>query len=585
MTAPTDPVAAFRPLASLILGPADAGLTDPLARLLSAASRGIGQVTRTELGLPASGALPEHAFATAGELVLLPRNAACWRIVRRAIEARCASARLACGDDRLVRDALDAILPAASEHVGRRLIFDNAQQRLAAAALLDAPFGIVTGGPGTGKTTTAAVLLALRRRLDPTLAPAEVLITAPTGKAACRLAGSLAAAATRLRLDEAERAFLRALRPATLHRALEWGPAPPEDGGPFRRHASRPLEARIVLVDEASMVDLPLMAALVVAVAPSAALWMLGDSDQLDSVEVGGVLAELVARGAAGPVPDGTLRRWSARLGCDAAPVHAAGLPARPAADPLPGAAIGLAHSYRAKHAPWILELAALSRPGSPARLGDFLQRCRADEAEGRVRLFTTRQAFRARCREAWSAWRDAVAGWSAAAPPEAAALNGLLGRFQLLCLTNAQVDQANRLGCDLLWQPVDAASSAAVPHGCPLLVTVNSRSLDLSNGDVGVALGTGPGQPATEVAFPSLDRPLPLAQLPGHRPAFALTIHKSQGSEWGHVAIDLPEDPGELIDRHLLYTAITRSAGAIDLCLASRGSWESLFAAGAAQP
>jgi exodeoxyribonuclease V alpha subunit len=103
------------------------------------------------------------------------------------------------------------------------------------------------------------------------------------------------------------------------------------------------------------------------------------------------------------------------------------------------------------------------------------------------------------------------------------------------------------------------------LPHGCPVLITHNRPALGLSNGDIGVALGAGAGSAALVVAFPGIAQPIPMAQLPEHQAAFALTIHKSQGSEWQEVAIDLPRE-SELLDRNLLYTAITRSSGTLDL-------------------
>ena len=140
---------------------------------------------------------------------------------------------------------------------------------------------------------------------------------------------------------------------------------------------------------------------------------------------------------------------------------------------------------------------------------------------------------------------------------------------FQLLCSTNAQVDRANADGLALLWDHT-RGSHANLPHGCPIIIQINSRTLGLSNGDVGIALGSAPHEPATLGLFPSSDgapRLIPLAQLPEHKPAFGLTIHKSQGSEWEHVAIELPpEAAAALLSRNLLYTAITRSRNRLSL-------------------
>ena len=254
----------------------------PLAQLLEAASRGSGHMSLSECTL-APDAPPEF-FAVEGSRVLLPRNAAFWRQVRTRMQALHAAPADRWPDD-AVRVALDAILPAYRESYQGSVVFDNAQQRLAVAAFVDARVGVLTGAPGTGKTTSAAALLAVRKRLEPSLCAEQVLLCAPTGKAACRLVDSMRAAALRLSLTENEREFLGALVPQTIHRALEWGPRPPEQGGPFGRGSLRPLMQRLVIIDEASMVDLHLMAHLLRALGPAVSLLLLGDRDQLESVD------------------------------------------------------------------------------------------------------------------------------------------------------------------------------------------------------------------------------------------------------------------------------------------------------------
>jgi exodeoxyribonuclease V alpha subunit len=148
-----------------------------------------------------------------------------------------------------------------------------------------------------------------------------------------------------------------------------------------------------------------------------------------------------------------------------------------------------------------------------------------------------------------------------------------LLSDFQLLCSTNLQVDRANAEGVAILTDPTHkrtAASVSALPHGCPIIIQTNSHTLGLTNGDVGVAIGPAPGSAATVAIFSSpgeAPRLIPLPQLPLHRPAFGLTIHKSQGSEWGRIAIELPsKSESAVLSKNLLYTAITRSSRHIDI-------------------
>ncbi|MFT5326216.1 MAG: exodeoxyribonuclease V alpha subunit, partial [Planctomycetaceae bacterium] len=170
-------------------------------------------------------------------------------------------------------------------------------QCLAVANSVDRWFSVITGGPGTGKTTTVARLLALRllQHLAAGNDPSElrILLMAPTGKAAQRLNESLGRATQQLHVDQRVHDALTQVSAGTIHRLLGWTPLPPERGGPFRHRAEVPLEADIVLVDEASMVDLALMCRLFDAIPNSAQVILIGDRDQLASVEAGGVLSDL----------------------------------------------------------------------------------------------------------------------------------------------------------------------------------------------------------------------------------------------------------------------------------------------------
>ena len=564
------PAATFAPFVALARVTLGDGLqpgqheawVEPLAKLLEAASRGVGQLSSTECPLPAD-ASPQF-FAREGDFVLLPRNAAYWRELRATIESRW-SAPVAHFPNATVKAALDSILPPALEFHDDAVIFDNAQQRLAASAFVDARIGVLTGGPGTGKTTSAATLLAMRKRLEPELRAEDVLLCAPTGKAACRLADSLSSASTRLQLRPEEQEFLSALKPLTLHKALEWTPKPPEKGGPFRRGSARPLDKRLVLVDEASMVDLALMAYLLRALKPETALLLLGDSDQLESVDTGGVLGELVTRGAAGEPTNEMKARWLERLDMAPEPILRHGLPQRASAKPLPGLVVGLRYSFRAKAAPWVLELADIARPGHVGTAEAFLACC--DRRAEHIRVHRRAGDLHKACQARWKEARKRTDKWRSGTPQPDADVRAFLLTFQLLCGSNAQVDRANRLGLAVLWGEHPQRAGLSVPHGCPIIVTQNSYALGLSNGDVGIALGAGPERAAEIAVFPGLDEPIPLPELPNYQPAFALTIHKSQGSEWQTVAIELP-DEGELLDRNLLYTAITRSSGGLELYL-----------------
>jgi exodeoxyribonuclease V alpha subunit len=316
------------------------------------------------------------------------------------------------------------------------------------------------------------------------------------------------------------------------------------------------------LVDEASMVDLYLMAHLLRALHPRASLLLLGDSDQLESVEAGGVLAELVRRGSVAPLP-AQAARTAARLGTYAEPKLGLPLTLGTSDTPLPGMVVSLHHSYRAKQSPWILELGALAKPGAPSTVSQFIACCRQNEPH--IRLHGNRRALLTVCRNCWADAQRVTSSWSLTQLPDVTAITKVLKRFQLLCGDNGQVERANRLGVAGLWAGTARRTGLGLPHGCPVLVTQNRTVLGLSNGDVGIAIAATAGHPAQVVVFPGVSSPIPIVQLPMHQPAFALTIHKSQGSEWEKVAIDLPSD-SDVLDRNLLYTAISRSSGTLDI-------------------
>jgi exodeoxyribonuclease V alpha subunit len=556
----------FVPLARLALGDGYDGTCHqrwvrPLAQLLEAASRGVGYLPLSVC--PLDREPPAEFFSVADGRVMLPRNAGYWREARERIETLHSRAAELLPDEAIAR-ALDSILPPLRQcSPNGTVIFDNDGQRLAVAALVDATIGVLTGGPGTGKTTSAAALLAIRKRLMPELSPEQVLLCAPTGKAACRLGESMKAAAARLHITPDERNFLCGLVPQTLHRALQWGPKPPEKGGPFARGLARPLTQELVLVDEASMVDLYLMTHLLRALSPRSSLLLLGDSDQLESVDTGGILAELVLRGAGSRPLPAQMQHWTARLGTDAQRILDQTSPSDGRNSPLPGLVVRLHHSYRAKQSPWILELAGIAKPGARSTVEDFVACCHRHEPN--LRLHQYHRELRSICRDFWLQAQAASRSWTWEQLPGDAELGATLRQFQLLCCDNAQVARANRLGVSDLWGDVPQPDNLALPHGCPVLVTQNRMPLGVFNGDVGIALGPAPGQAAQVVAFPGLESPIAIAQLPAHQPAFALTIHKSQGSEWARVAIDLPSE-SELLDRNLLYTAISRSSGTLDI-------------------
>ena len=435
------------------------------------------------------------------------------------------------------------------------------QARAAALALRRALL-LVTGGPGTGKTTTIAKLLAVRiaqanASQQPTL---RIALAAPTGRAADRMADSLRRAVAQMAAHGIEAAWLDALpaQASTLHRLLGTIPDSPR----FRHHADHPLPFDIVVVDEASMVDLPLMCKLAEAVADGAQLILLGDADQLPSVEAGDVLAAILhAAGAGDALAPDDARALHALLG-DA--------PHDAEADGLHGHRVHLIRGYRQSEA---LDLAPLA------------EAVRGGDAEAALALLRNGELSNVHFHEGiddpLQARPGLLAHWRglAAAGDPALALQ-LANRLRLLTALregpqgarglNARIEAAlsgRRIGAPPAWFP-----------GRLLLVVENSYRHGLFNGDVGICLADAAGTPLAW--FPGSDgvRAFHPAALPAHESAFAMTVHKAQGSEFDEVWLQLPRADSRVLSRELVYTGLTRArtvlhvAGSADVIAAALG-------------
>jgi exodeoxyribonuclease V alpha subunit len=403
-------------------------------------------------------------------------------------------------------------------------------QRAAARTAVLRRLVIVTGGPGTGKTSTVAKILcllfsqAVRRGAR---APRVVLMT-PTGKAAARLTEALRASLSRdteaLGLPEAARQALGGLVASTIHRALG---APARGYGRFRRGADNPLPVEVVVVDEASMVDLPLMARLLAAVPSEARLLLLGDQSQLVSVEVGSVLGDICA-----------------------------GSPE--AADaPLAGCIQRLTHSFRFCDDAGIGALARAINAGDADRA---VARLRASPDLG-VRWIEASEASAVEAALAPLAREHYAPALAAADPGERLRR---LSAFRVLCAHRRGpfgVEALNPLLERLLFGSAMGRRQSWY-HGRPVMVQKNDPALGLFNGDVGV-IARDAHSGKLRAVFPgprgSL-RSFSPAVLPEHETVFAMTVHKSQGSEFERVAVVLPDRPSPVLTRELLYTAVTRA-------------------------
>jgi exodeoxyribonuclease V alpha subunit len=436
------------------------------------------------------------------------------------------------------------------------------RQAQAAAQALRRSLLLVTGGPGTGKTTTIArvlLLLIAQARVADIDAP-RMALAAPTGRAADRMAQSLRVAGLQLRDLGVDAALCDALPSdaRTLHRLLGSIPGSPR----FRHDASSPLPYDVIVVDEASMVDLPLMCKLVEAVAGGTRLLLLGDPDQLPSVEAGDVLAAIVAATGDDDALPGDLdgnATLATRLPAAVTPRTGDLFANTVIESPLAAHRVHLRRGYRQSETLDLAPLAGAVRDGDGDRVLHLLR----DKASSGVHFHEGLvDPLRGTMRDALLApWRALI---GARDPAEALArASGL----RLLTALRDGPQGANALNArieELLAGP----QRDPYFHGRLLLVTENSYRHGLFNGDIGVCLrGDDGGIVAWFQGGGDGARGFHPASLPAHDGAFAMTVHKAQGSEFDHVWLLLPQQDARTLSRELLYTALTRARSALHVC------------------
>ncbi|MBS9534969.1 exodeoxyribonuclease V subunit alpha [Mycobacterium sp. M1] len=425
-------------------------------------------------------------------------------------------------EEQVCADLLALSIPGAApvDLPGFERLFpaDYHEQRSAAEIALSQAVTVLTGGPGTGKTTTVARLLALlaeQAELSGRPRP-RIALAAPTGKAAARLTEAVTGQIAELGPVDQER--LTGLQARTLHSLLG---SRPDNSVRFKHHRANRLPHDVIAVDETSMVSLTMMARLLEAVRPDARLILVGDPDQLSSVEAGAVLADLVD-----------------------------GLTARPGVQV---ATLRTAHRYKKP----IGELAAAIRDGD----GDtVITRLRDDDEHldwvdpqssgdpaGRLRTILVEHALRVREAARFGADAEALRN---------------LEEHRLLC---AHRDgpygvqhwnrQARRWVADATGDPAWAEWYA----GRPLLITANDYGLGVRNGDTGVVVLRNEGLRAV-IATPTGPVDFATGRLSDVETMYAMTIHKSQGSEADEVTVLMPPVDSRLLTRELFYTAVTRA-------------------------
>lgn len=530
----------------------------------------------------------------------------------------------------LLKSALDTLFPAT----------DTLDwQKVACALAARSHFAIITGGPGTGKTTTVVRLLALLQTLQLAHTPEQALrirLAAPTGKAAARLNESIAGQVNNLptsaleslldaQAEAASSALAIPTEVTTLHRLLGARP----DTRHFRHNPNNPLALDVLVIDEASMVDIEMMTAVLSALPAHAKLVLLGDKDQLASVEAGAVLGDLCRRAEAAHYTPETAQ-WLAELTSQPLP-EALTCPNGQALDQ---AITMLRVSHRFDAASGIGQLAhAINQPLSAtlnerykqnavhsalrhgyADLHHLVLSGEDDNAlerlvvtgsperfpnagKGRLDKRTNQELTRPTGyrhyltmlsqqrpavtltfednRAAYNAWAGEV-------------LNAY-GHFQLLCalrkglwgVEGLNLRIAKVLRREKLLSASDIELEKGWYEGRPVLVTQNDYSLGLMNGDIGITLTVPdprtPGRSLHRVAFPTSDPENPIrwvlpSRLHAVETVFAMTVHKSQGSEFLHTALLLPQTPNPILTRELVYTGTTRAREWLTLVEAKRG-------------
>ncbi|EKN3726182.1 TPA: exodeoxyribonuclease V subunit alpha [Yersinia enterocolitica] len=450
-------------------------------------------------------------------------------------------------NETLLRDTLDRLFGPAENEVD--------WQKVAAAVAATRRISVISGGPGTGKTTTVAKLLTALIQLSQGQR-LRIQLAAPTGKAAARLTESLGNAIRQLSLTDDERKLFPD-QASTLHRLLGAQP----NSQRLRYHRGNPLNLDVLVVDEASMVDLPMMARLIAALPTKAQVIFLGDRDQLASVEAGAVLGD-ICRFAELGYSEPRAKQLARLTGCilvGKIPIGEVEADAVNVRDSL----CLLRKSYRFDEKSGIGQLALAVNAG---RYHDALTVFNGTYSDIERFSLTDSDDYQVLL-------EDCAAGYQhylelAAAGAHAVDVLAAFGRYQLLCALRAGpfgVSGLNERIEQLLHRKrlIERTSgpSGRWYVGRPVMIGLNDSTLGLFNGDIGIALPDPEGELRVHFQLPDGNiKSVQPSRLPSHETAYAMTVHKSQGSEFEHTALVLPNTFMPVLTRELVYTAITRA-------------------------
>lgn len=450
-------------------------------------------------------------------------------------------------DKELLGKGMDRIFPGAAEK-------DPDWQKVAALAALRKKFSIISGGPGTGKTSTVIKILALLLEQEE-VGPVRIALAAPTGKSAMRLKESIGLMKETLDCVDS----IKKLIPhdvATIHRLL----GPIAGSVRFRYSGKNPLPYDAVIVDEASMVALPLMAKLAAALKQDARLILIGDRDQLASVEAGAVLGDMCG--------GGRQEIFSPEFGDLFADLACARIPTAPPGERLPPLTDSLVILKKNYRFPDDSGIGSVGRAVNAGQGEEAISMLKGNAFPDIVwhnapRPDSLKKAIIGVVVEGYSTYL--------AAGTAAEALR-LFDTFRFLCaLRQGPYGVA---GINILIEEI-LAGKGLIDHqqrwyrGRPVLITVNDYNMKLFNGDVGIIFPDQEGSGNPRAFFPAPDggiRKVSPVRLPAHETVYAMTIHKSQGSEFDRIHMFLPSNDSAILTRELIYTGITRAKNKVDI-------------------